>query len=336
MHEQDTDPDPNPEDEALDRFVDVVPDDQLRLMFLCCHPALAADSQVALTLRLLGGLETGEIARAFLLPEDHRPTDRASETEAARQPRPVPHPWCRRAPRSSPRRSGVDLSDLHRRTHRHRRSRPHPWRPLNGSDPHRTGPRHADARRAGGDRTARLDAADRGAPIKSCRRPRRHGSSRRPGPLTMEPNLIAEGHGLVRACLRRDQPGPFQIQAVIAAVHTDAPTAADTDWSQIVALYDQLYEIAPNPVVALNRAVAVGMLAGGWSRSRAGRPRRRQRRRLPAIPRRPSRPAHQSGTSRRSDRGLRPRHRTHNQPRRARVPQPATPTSRHHHVTFLT
>ncbi len=113
MHEQDTDPDPNPEDEALDRFVDVVPDDQLRLMFLCCHPALAADSQVALTLRLLGGLETGEIARAFLLPEDHRPTDRASETEAARQPRPVPHPWCRRAPRSSPRRSGVDLSDLH-------------------------------------------------------------------------------------------------------------------------------------------------------------------------------------------------------------------------------
>ncbi len=78
----------------------------------------------------------------------------------------------------------------------------------------------------------------------------------------MEPNLIAEGHGLVRVCLRRDQPGPFQIQAAIAAVHTDAPMAADTDWSQIVALYDQLYAIQPNSVIALNRAVAVGALDG--------------------------------------------------------------------------
>ena len=76
------------------------------------------------------------------------------------------------------------------------------------------------------------------------------------------PNLIAEGHELVQACLRRNQPGPFQIQAAIAAVHTDAPTAADTGWSQIVALYDQLYAIQPNPVVALNRAVAVGTLDG--------------------------------------------------------------------------
>ena len=76
------------------------------------------------------------------------------------------------------------------------------------------------------------------------------------------PNLIAEGHGLVQDCLRRNQPGPFQIQAAIAAVHTDAPTAADTDWRQIVALYDHLYAIQPNPVVALNRAVAVGALDG--------------------------------------------------------------------------
>jgi RNA polymerase sigma-70 factor (ECF subfamily) len=76
------------------------------------------------------------------------------------------------------------------------------------------------------------------------------------------PTLIQEGHGLVRACLRRNQPGSFQIQAAIAAVHTDAATAADTDWSQIIALYDQLYAIAPNPVVALNRAVAIGALHG--------------------------------------------------------------------------
>jgi RNA polymerase sigma-70 factor (ECF subfamily) len=74
--------------------------------------------------------------------------------------------------------------------------------------------------------------------------------------------LIAEGHALVRACLRRDQPGPFQIQAAIAAVHADAVTAEATDWSQIVTLYDQLYARRPNPVVALNRAIAVAELHG--------------------------------------------------------------------------
>jgi RNA polymerase sigma-70 factor, ECF subfamily len=74
--------------------------------------------------------------------------------------------------------------------------------------------------------------------------------------------LIAEGHALVRACLRRDRPGPFQIQAAIAAVHADATTAADTDWSQIVTLYDQLASLTSSPVVALNRAIAVGELEG--------------------------------------------------------------------------
>jgi len=75
-------------------------------------------------------------------------------------------------------------------------------------------------------------------------------------------DLIAEGHDLVRACLRRNRPGPYQIQAAIAAVHADAADARSTDWVQIVALYDQLYEIAPNPIVGLNRAVAVAELAG--------------------------------------------------------------------------
>lgn len=69
--------------------------------------------------------------------------------------------------------------------------------------------------------------------------------------------LVAEGHGLVRGCLRLDRPGPYQVQAAIQAVHTDAPTAAATDWRQIVALYDQLLTIAPTAVVALHRAVAV-------------------------------------------------------------------------------
>lgn len=73
-----------------------------------------------------------------------------------------------------------------------------------------------------------------------------------------DPVLIAEGHALVRACLRRDAPGPFQIQAAIAAVHADAVSAAATDWAEIVALYDQLHALRPTAVVALNRAVAVG------------------------------------------------------------------------------
>jgi RNA polymerase sigma-70 factor (ECF subfamily) len=75
-------------------------------------------------------------------------------------------------------------------------------------------------------------------------------------------DLVAEGHEIVRRCLRRNQPGPYQIQAAINAVHTDAPSAADTDWGQIVALYDQLLAVAPNPVVALNRAVAVAEVDG--------------------------------------------------------------------------
>jgi RNA polymerase sigma-70 factor (ECF subfamily) len=74
--------------------------------------------------------------------------------------------------------------------------------------------------------------------------------------------LIEEGHTLVRSCLRRNQPGPFQIQAAIAAVHADAATAAATDWSQIVAVYDQLHAIRPNAVIALNRAVAIGEMRG--------------------------------------------------------------------------
>ena len=75
-------------------------------------------------------------------------------------------------------------------------------------------------------------------------------------------SLIAEGHQLVRACLRRNQPGPFQVQAAIAAVHADAPSVEATDWSQIIALYDQLYALRPHPVIALNRSVALAELHG--------------------------------------------------------------------------
>ena len=98
--------------------------------------------------------------------------------------------------------------------------------------------------------------------------------------------LITEGHQLVRACLRRNQPGPFQIQAAIAAVHADAPSAEATDWSQIIALYDQLYELRPHPVVALNRSVAIAELHGPARGSPRSPHRRRHPRQLPAIPRR--------------------------------------------------
>ena len=87
----------------------------------------------------------------------------------------------------------------------------------------------------------------------------------------MGPALIAEGQDLVRRCLRRDQPGPYQIQAAINAVHSDAPDAAATDWAQIVALYDQLLVVAPSPVVALNRAVAVAEVDGPAAGAGPGR-----------------------------------------------------------------
>jgi RNA polymerase sigma-70 factor (ECF subfamily) len=263
MHAQDTDPNDAPEREALDRFVDVVPDDQLRLMFLCCHPALAADAQVALTLRLLGGLETSEIARCFLLPEA---TIAQRLVRAKRKLRdnhaPYRIPGAAELPdrlhavlasiyliyteghtaTAGPALTRVDLSTEAIRIGRVLAT-------LMPDEPEVIGLLAlmllSEARRSG-----RVDA--HGSMVRLADQDRSRWN----------PNLIAEGHGLVLACLRRNQPGPFQIQAAIAAVHTDATTAADTDWAQIVALYDQLYAIQPNPVVALNRAVAVAALDG--------------------------------------------------------------------------
>jgi len=263
MHTQDTNPDATPEREALDRFVDVVPDDQLRLMFLCCHPALAADSQVALTLRLLGGLETSEIATAFLLPEA---TIAQRLVRAKRKLRdnhaPYRVPGAAELPdrlhavlasiyliyteghtaTAGPALSRGDLSTEAIRIGRILAT-------LMPDEPEVVGLLAlmllSEARRS-----SRVD--DHGSMVRLADQDRSRWN----------PSLIEEGHGLVQACLRRNQPGPFQIQAAIAAVHTDAPTAADTDWNQIVALYDQLQAIQPNPVVALNRAVAVGALDG--------------------------------------------------------------------------
>src|SRR5262245_26819915 len=259
----DMEPDHNSELDDLEGFVDVVADDQLRLMFLCCHPALAADAQVALTLRLLGGLDTPEIARAFLVPE---PTLAQRIVRAKRKLRDNHAPY--RVPRAAelPDRlhavlatvyliyteghtatSGEDLArvDLSREAIRLGRV----LTELMPDEPEAVGllalmlltEARLPARTAADGSMIRLADQDRSQ---------------------WDRMLIAEGHALVRACLRRNQPGPFQIQAAIAAVHADAPTADATDWAQIVALYDQLCAMRPDAVTALNRAVAVGEMRG--------------------------------------------------------------------------
>jgi len=257
--EEDMEPDPNSELDDLDAFIDVVADDQLRLMFLCCHPSLAADAQVALTLRLLGGLDTPEIARAFLVPE---PTVAQRIVRAKRKLRDNHAPY--RIPRAAelPDRlqavltaiyviyteghtatSGDSLTRVDLSSEAIRLGRV--LVELMPDEPEGVGLLAlmllTEARRPG-----RIDEA--GAMVRLADQDRTRWNR----------TLIAEGHQLVRACLRRNHPGPFQVQAAIAAVHADAQTADATDWSQIVALYDQLYALRPTPVVALNRAVAIG------------------------------------------------------------------------------
>jgi RNA polymerase sigma-70 factor (ECF subfamily) len=263
LHIDTIEPDHDPELESLDDFVDVVADDQLRLMFLCVHPALGADAQVALILRLLGGLETGEIAKAFVIPE----ATMAQRIVRAKRKLHDNHASYR-IPRSAELPDRIDAvlvaiyliyTEGHTAT--------------SGQALTRTD-LSTEAIRLG--RTLVLLMPDEPEAIgllalmllTESRRPSRTADDGTIVRLADQDRrqwdraLITEGHDLVVGCLRRNRPGPFQIQAAIAAVHADASSTESTEWLQIIALYNQLYVIRPNPVVALNRSVAIAELRG--------------------------------------------------------------------------
>jgi RNA polymerase sigma-70 factor (ECF subfamily) len=249
---------PGDDEPGTFRQVGPVPDDRLRLIFTCCHPALSTEAQVALTLRLLGGLSTKEVARSFLVAEQTmavRLVRAKRKIKAARIPYRVP--------------------EAHELPGRLRPVLAVVYLVYNAgwASPAEPGLCAEAIRLARILVTLMPDEPEVAGLLAlllltESRRPSR---TRPDGSLVLlgeqdrtrwDRALIQEGQAIVRRCLRRNQPGPYQLQAAINAVHADAASVEQTEWSQIVALYDHLLALAPTPVVALNRAIAVGEVQG--------------------------------------------------------------------------